>query len=131
MIPGPASRIVAVRFRAFAAVMALTPCSGLTFSMNISKLEQRVLHALAQGGRIVHRRDDDGRIAAVDCFTREGYVLTDCTLSLFQRLRRRGLIASDAQRKPGAGITAAANAEVEYLLQRVGRVDARALLAAV
>lgn len=62
--------------------------------MNISKYEQRVLHALAQGGRIVHRRDEDGRITHVDCFTREGYVLTDCTLSLFQRLRRRGLIAS-------------------------------------
>lgn len=62
--------------------------------MNISKYEQRVLHALAQGGRIVHRRDETGRIVAVDCFTREGYVLADCSLGLFQRLRRRGLIAS-------------------------------------
>jgi len=62
--------------------------------MNISKYEQRVLHALAQGGRIVHRRDETGRIVAVDCFNREGHVLTDCTLALFQRLRRRGLIAS-------------------------------------
>ncbi len=75
---------------------ALTPCWGLTFPMNISKYEQRVLHALAQGGRIVHRRDNGGRITQVDCFTREGYVLTDCTLALFQRLRRRGLIASKA-----------------------------------
>ncbi len=63
--------------------------------MNISKHEQRVLHALARGGRIVHRRDPSrGDIIAVDCFTREGHVLTDCTLALFQRLRRRGLIAS-------------------------------------
>ncbi len=53
-----------------------------------------MLHALAQGGRIVHRRDETGRIVAVDCFTRDGYVLADCTLALFQRLRRRGLIAS-------------------------------------
>ena len=44
-------------------------------------------------------------------------------------MMRRGLIACDAQRKPGAGITAAAKLEVEYLLQRVGRVDTRALLA--
>ena len=64
--------------------------------MNISRYEQRVLHALAQGGRIAHRRDDTGRIVAADCFTRDGFVLTDCTLSLFRKLKRRGLIASVA-----------------------------------
>ena len=64
--------------------------------MNISKYEQRVLHALAQGGRIVHRRDEaTGQIVAVDCFTRDGYVLSDCTLGLFRRLKRRKLIASN------------------------------------
>lgn len=62
--------------------------------MNISRYEQRVLHALAQGGRIVHRRDAGGRVRAADCFTREGHVLTDCTVPLFRRLKRRGLIAS-------------------------------------
>lgn len=41
---------------------------------------------------------------------------------------RRGMIASDAQRKPGAGLTAAAKQEIEYLLARVGRVDGRARL---
>ena len=46
-------------------------------------------------------------------------------------MMRRGLISSDAQRKPGAGLTATAKAEVEYLLKRVGRVDARALLGGV
>ena len=62
--------------------------------MNISKYEQRVLHALAQGGRIVHRRDSTGHIVTADCFTRDGFVLTDCTLALFRKLKRRGLIAS-------------------------------------
>jgi uncharacterized protein YjhX (UPF0386 family) len=62
--------------------------------LNISKYEQRVLHALAQGGRIVHRRDDTGHIVAADCFTRDGFVLSDCTLALFRKLKRRGLIAS-------------------------------------
>ena len=61
--------------------------------MNISRYEQRVLHALAQGGRIQHRRDDN-TITAVDCFTRDGHVLTDCTLALFRKLKRRGLIGS-------------------------------------
>lgn len=64
--------------------------------MNISKHEQRVLHALAQGGHIQHERDERGRLADIDCLTREGYRLTDCTLDLFQRLRRRGFIASRA-----------------------------------
>lgn len=44
-------------------------------------------------------------------------------------LMRRGILASDAQRKPGAGITATAKEEVEYLLRRVARVDPRAALA--
>jgi 4-hydroxy-tetrahydrodipicolinate synthase len=44
-------------------------------------------------------------------------------------LKRRGIIASDAQRKPGSGLTPKAVAEVEYLLSRVGRSDPRARLA--
>ena len=32
--------------------------------------------------------------AWVDAFNREGWVLSDCTLGIFQKLRRRGLIAS-------------------------------------
>jgi len=43
-------------------------------------------------------------------------------------LQKRGVIASSAQRKPAAGITAAAKAEVDYLLSRVARVDRRANL---
>ncbi len=62
--------------------------------MNISKPEQRVLHALAQGGLIRHERDPRGRLADVHCMTREGYRLAACDLTLFARLKRRGLIAS-------------------------------------
>ena len=43
-------------------------------------------------------------------------------------LKRRGLLAHDAQRKPGAGMSAAARAEVDYLLSRLARRDRRAAL---
>jgi 4-hydroxy-tetrahydrodipicolinate synthase len=43
-------------------------------------------------------------------------------------LQKRGAIASAAQRKPASGITAAAKAEVDYLLSRVARYDRRANL---
>ena len=62
--------------------------------MNISKHEQRVLHELARGGLIRHCRNDTGHIVEILCVTRDGHILTDCTLSLFQRLRRRRLIQS-------------------------------------
>lgn len=38
-------------------------------------------------------------------------------------MMRRGLITSDIQRKPGAPLSAAATAEIEYLLQRLARFD--------
>ncbi len=44
-------------------------------------------------------------------------------------LRRRGLIASDAQRKPAPRLSAPAKEEIEYLLSRVARTDRRAALA--
>ena len=46
-------------------------------------------------------------------------------------LMRRGIIASDAQRRPAASMTEAARAEVEYLLARLGCHDPRARLAPV
>lgn len=62
--------------------------------MNISRSEQRTLHALAQGGAIVLERDSDSRILTASCFTRDGYVLTDCNLSVWRRLKKKGLIWS-------------------------------------
>ena len=43
-------------------------------------------------------------------------------------LKKRGLLTSDAQRKPGAAMTATARSEVDYLLARVARTDKRAAL---
>ena len=64
--------------------------------MNISRYEQRVLHVLAQGGRIQHGFDPAGRLADARCFTRDGHLLADCSFALFRKLKRRGLIASQA-----------------------------------
>ena len=41
-------------------------------------------------------------------------------------LMKRGILKSDAQRKPGSAISAAAKAEVDYLLARVAKIDPRA-----
>ncbi|NWG54625.1 MAG: YjhX family toxin [Hydrogenophilaceae bacterium] len=62
--------------------------------MNISKKEQRTLHALAQGGHIAHIRNDAGRIVEARCFNRDGWLLADCTLGVFAKLRKRRFIAS-------------------------------------
>jgi 4-hydroxy-tetrahydrodipicolinate synthase len=43
-------------------------------------------------------------------------------------MMRRGLIAHDTQRKPGLALSAAARAEVEFLLGRLARHDPRAAL---
>ncbi len=62
--------------------------------MNVSRNGQRVLHVLAQGGVIRHHKDENGRITAIECLTREGWLLSLCTLELFASLRRKGLVAS-------------------------------------
>ena len=58
--------------------------------MNVSKREQRVLHALAQGGRI----DYDRHSGEVLARTRDGYGLADFDFALFKKLKARRLIAS-------------------------------------
>ena len=61
--------------------------------LNISKTQQRTLHALAQGGHIDLIRDNS-RILDAQCWNREGWRVTDCTLQVFKSLKRKGLIAS-------------------------------------
>ena len=62
--------------------------------MNISKAEQRVLHALAQGGAILFERGDNGKVAKTICVTREGHILVGCAPPVFARLRKLRLIRS-------------------------------------
>ncbi len=62
--------------------------------MNISKREQRVLHALAQGGAIHFERNENGKLTEVTCVTRDGHVLVDCTLPITEKLRKRRFIRS-------------------------------------
>jgi 4-hydroxy-tetrahydrodipicolinate synthase len=41
-------------------------------------------------------------------------------------MMRRGILASDSQRKPGSALSSAARSEVDYLLARLARIDRRA-----
>ena len=62
--------------------------------MNISKAQQRTLHALARGGRIIIERNEKGHIIDAECWTREGWRLEDCTFEVFKALRRLKVIRS-------------------------------------
>ncbi|MBY3134561.1 YjhX family toxin [Rhizobium laguerreae] len=61
--------------------------------MDISRTEQRILHLMAQGGRIEITRDDR-KIEAVSCFTRDGWLYPGVDLDLFRRLKRLKAIKS-------------------------------------
>ena len=62
--------------------------------LNLSKHEQRVLHVLAQGGAIHFERLANGKVREISCYTRDGHVLADCSLKLFERLKKRKFIKS-------------------------------------
>ena len=65
--------------------------------MNISKPQQRTLHALAQGGAILIERDERGTLLDAECVTREGGRLSDCRDSGPYRMTRQGLLSLRAQ----------------------------------
>ncbi|MBB4233465.1 YjhX family toxin [Rhizobium esperanzae] len=64
--------------------------------MDISRTEQRILHLMAQGGRIEISRDDDRKIESVSCFTRDGWLYPGVDLDLFRRLKRLKAIKSSS-----------------------------------
>lgn len=66
--------------------------------MDISRDEQRALHALAQGGAITPIKDHKGRIIAVELYNREGWRIPAFTLLLFKKLKAKRAIASQGGR---------------------------------
>ncbi|MGQ3213999.1 MAG: YjhX family toxin [Shinella sp.] len=62
--------------------------------MDISRAEQRILHLLAQGGRIDIEKDENRKIATVSCITRDGWRAGGLDVELFRKLKRRRCIAS-------------------------------------
>ncbi|MTI16350.1 hypothetical protein E1162_03740 [Rhodobacteraceae bacterium RKSG542] len=62
--------------------------------MDISKAEQRILHVLAQGGRIEAIKDDNAKICELNCVTRDGWYYGGLNDELFRKLKRRRFISS-------------------------------------
>jgi len=86
--------------------------------VNISKPQQRTLHALAQGGAIILVRDDRGGAIAAECHNRDGWRLSDCDLAVFKALKKRRFIAS----KSGGPYRITREGEVNLRAQRDNRV---------
>lgn len=66
--------------------------------MDISRSEQRVLHALAQGGMIVALKSDNGKISALEFYNRDGWLMPDLGTGLFRKLKAKKAIASSGGR---------------------------------
>ncbi len=66
--------------------------------MDISRNEQRVLHALAQGGRIAVIKDERGKIVDLEFFNRDGWLMSGLTPLLFNKLKVKKAIKSEGGR---------------------------------
>ncbi|RUX35639.1 hypothetical protein EN742_10025 [Mesorhizobium sp. M4A.F.Ca.ET.020.02.1.1] len=62
--------------------------------MDISRIEQRILHLLAQGGRIEIKKNDSRKIASVQCLTRDGWRYPGVDLELLRKLKRKKAVSS-------------------------------------
>lgn len=62
--------------------------------MDISRDEQRVLHALAQGGCIAVIKDMGGKIAGFQFFNRDGWLMSGPSPLIFKKLKTRKAIKS-------------------------------------
>jgi uncharacterized protein YjhX (UPF0386 family) len=62
--------------------------------MDISRDEQRVLHALAQGGRIALLKTATGKVTGLEFFNRDGWLMSNCSLVLFKKLKAKKAISS-------------------------------------
>ena len=71
------------------------PIQASTISMDISRNEQRVLHALAQGGRIAVIKDERGKIVDFEFFNRDGWLMSGLTPLLFNKLKAKKAIKSE------------------------------------
>lgn len=66
--------------------------------MDISRNEQRILHLLAQGGRIEVKKNERNKISSIECLTREGWRFLEIDLELFRKLKRKRAVASSQGR---------------------------------
>lgn len=64
--------------------------------MDISRDEQRVLHALAQGGRIAAIKNGRGKIIDFEFFNRDGWLMNGLTPLILNKLKARKAIKSQA-----------------------------------
>ena len=62
--------------------------------MDISRAEQRILHLLAQGGRIEVIRTDSKKPSELNCYNREGWRYPGFDAAMFRKLKRKRAIAS-------------------------------------